>query len=227
MDARRTPTWTLYGVALMADDKSLRPWMRLKRHTINQTLLYPLRFEPIYQYRLWGGRRLSDLLTTPLPGDGPIGEAWVLSDRDDHPSQVANGTLKGRTIAQLLQQFPGQLLGKLAHRFRRFPLLLTFLDARKMLSVQVHPSDAYRDLLQAGAESRIYAGLKRGTTADNLRRALTNGTVADDLKWFTSEARRRRFPAGWDGALSRRRRCGVRGSAEQRRDVSPVRLGPC
>jgi mannose-6-phosphate isomerase len=166
---------------------------------LSQILLYPLRFEPIYQYRLWGGRRLSDLLTTPLPGDGPIGEAWVLSDRDDHPSQVANGPLKGRTIAQLLQQFPEQLLGKLAHRFRRFPLLLKFLDARKMLSVQVHPSDAYRDLLpagetgkteawvvlQAGAESRIYAGLKPGTTADNLRRALTNGTVADDLKWFT------------------------------------------
>ncbi|HEY5275384.1 MAG TPA: hypothetical protein VIK38_02410, partial [Coriobacteriia bacterium] len=51
-----------------------------------QTALYPLRFEPIYQYRLWGGRRLADLLAAPLPGDGPIGEAWVLSDRDDHAS---------------------------------------------------------------------------------------------------------------------------------------------
>jgi hypothetical protein len=39
--------------------------------------LYPLRFEPIYQYRLWGGRRLSGLLSAPLPSDGPIGEAWV------------------------------------------------------------------------------------------------------------------------------------------------------
>jgi mannose-6-phosphate isomerase class I len=117
--------------------------MRLKRHTINQTLLYPLRVEPIYQYRLWGGRHLSNLLTTPLPGDGPIDEACVLSDRDDHPSQVANGPFKGRTIGQLLQQFPEQLLGKLAHHFRRFPLLLKFLDAREMLSVQVHPSDAY------------------------------------------------------------------------------------
>jgi len=47
------------------------------------SLLYPLRFEPIYQYRLWGGRRLADWLTAPLPGDGPIGEAWLLSDRDD------------------------------------------------------------------------------------------------------------------------------------------------
>ena len=72
---------------------------------MSQPLLYPLRFEPIYQYRLWGGRRLADLLTAPLPGDGPIGEAWILSDRDDHPSRVANGPLKGRTIRQLLEQF--------------------------------------------------------------------------------------------------------------------------
>jgi mannose-6-phosphate isomerase class I len=67
-------------------------------------------FEPIYQYRLWGGRHLADLLTAPLPS-GPIGEAWVLSDRDDHPSHVADGPLKGRTIGQLLEQFPEELLG--------------------------------------------------------------------------------------------------------------------
>ena len=51
---------------------------------MNQISLYPLCFEPIYQYRLWGGRHLADLLTTPLPGNDPIGEAWLLSDREDH-----------------------------------------------------------------------------------------------------------------------------------------------
>ena len=165
---------------------------------MSQIPLYPLRFEPIYQYRLWGGRRLADLLTAPLPGDGPIGEAWILSDREDHPSRVADGPLKGQTIGQLLEQFPEQLMGKLARRFRRFPLLLKFLDAREMLSVQVHPSDAHTDLLpagetgkteawvvlEAGTKSRIYAGLKPGTTADDLRQALANGTVADHLACF-------------------------------------------
>ena len=157
---------------------------------MSQILLFPLRFEPIYQYRLWGGRRLSGLLAAPLPGDGPIGEAWVLSDRDDHPSQVADGPLKGRTIGQLLEQSPEQMLGKLASRFRRFPLLLKFLDAREMLSVQVHPggetgkTEAWV-VLEAGTESRIYAGLKPGTTADVLRRALTDGAVADHLVHFT------------------------------------------
>ena len=162
-------------------------------------LLYPLRFEPIYQYRLWGGRRLAHLATAPLPSDGPIGEAWVLSDRDDHPSHVANGALKGQTIDQLREQAREQLLGKLARRFRRFPLLLKFLDAHEMLSVQVHPADADTDLLpagetgkteawvvlEAGTESRIYAGLKPGTTAGDVRRALTKGAVSDALVCFT------------------------------------------
>src|ERR1039458_5309810 len=95
---------------------------------MSEVFLYPLRFEPIYQYRLWGGRSLSGLLSTPLPGDGPIGEAWVLSDRDDHQSQVVNGPLKGQTIGDLMENFRAQLMGIFALRFRRFPLLLKFLE---------------------------------------------------------------------------------------------------
>jgi mannose-6-phosphate isomerase len=165
---------------------------------MSQVLLYPLRFEPIYQYRIWGGRRLSNVLGAPLPGDGPIGEAWVLSDRNDHPSRIASGSLKGQTIAQVLEQFPEQVMGKLAGRFRRFPLLLKFLDAREMLSVQVHPDDLQKDLLpagdtgkteawvvlEAGTKSRIYAGLKPGATEADLRQALANGSVADRLACF-------------------------------------------
>lgn len=157
---------------------------------MSQTPLYPLRFEPIYQYRLWGGRRLANLLAAPLPGDGPIGEAWVLSDRDDHPSRVAEGSLQGLTIAQLLDQFSEQVMGKLAGRFRRFPLLLKFLDVREMLSVQVHPTDPATAkteawvVLEAGIKSRIYAGLKAGSTVADLRRALTSGSVADYLACF-------------------------------------------
>ena len=157
--------------------------------------LYPLRFEPIYQYRLWGGRRLSGLLSAPLPGDGPIGEAWVLSDRDDDQSKVANGPLKGQTLGLLMEQYRKQIMGDLAPRFLRFPLLLKFLDAQQMLSVQVHPSDAHPELLPPGemskteawvvveAEngSRIYAGLKPGTTKGELRHSLTDGTIADHL----------------------------------------------
>ncbi len=157
--------------------------------------LYPLRFEPIYQYRLWGGRRLANLLSAPLPGDGPIGEAWVLSDRTDHQSLVANGPLKGQTLGQMMDQFQESLMGKLSSRFTRFPLLLKFLDAHEMLSVQVHPSDAHPELIPVGDSakteawvvigakkgSHIYAGLRPGTTSGSLRLSIDDGTIANQL----------------------------------------------
>ena len=169
--------------------------MKVGKRKVSQMPLYPLRFEPTYEYRLWGGRCLSGLLSTPLPGNGPIGEAWLLSDRDDHQSQVANGPLKGHAIGELMEEFREQLMGQLAPRFRRFPLLLKFLDARQMLSVQVHPSDAHPDLIPPGetgkteawvvieaeSGSQIYAGLKPDTTAEDLRESLSNGTLKEHL----------------------------------------------
>lgn len=55
------------------------------------TQIYPLKFDPIYQYRIWGGRKLAHLLSEPLPENDPIGEAWLLSDRKDHASKVSEG----------------------------------------------------------------------------------------------------------------------------------------
>jgi mannose-6-phosphate isomerase len=161
--------------------------------------MYPLRFDPIFQYRLWGGRRLAEVLDAPLPGDGPIGEAWLLSDRSDHASRIADGPMAGRTLGELLAEAPEAMMGTLAGRFRRFPLLLKFLDAQEMLSVQVHPSDAHPELLpegesgkteawvvlRAGPRSRIYAGLKRETTASALRGALEGGDPTDLLASFS------------------------------------------
>lgn len=163
--------------------------------SIRETPMYPLRFAPLYQYRLWGGRRLSRLLSARLPGDYPIGEAWLLSDRDDHASLVADGPLKGSTINQLLMHSLEQMLGKLSGHFNRFPLLLKLLDVSKILSVQVHPSDFYPQLLpagdtgkteawvvlEAGPDARIYAGLKPATSAEFLRQAILGGTLADQL----------------------------------------------
>ena len=184
---------------------------------MTETPLYPLRFEPIYQYRLWGGRRLGSLLAAPLPEDEPIGEAWILTDRDDHRSLVANGPLKGKNLQELIKKFPEEMLGKLAGHSHRFPLLLKFLDVSKTLSVQVHPSDAYKELippgetgkteawvvLQTGPEARIYAGLKPGATAEVLRQTITNGTLSAQLAHFTpSVGDAVLIPAGTVHALS-------------------------
>ena len=159
---------------------------------------YPLRFEPIYQNRIWGGRRLAKILSAPLPGNCTIGEAWVLSDRTDHASLVSEGPFKGQKIGQLLKLWPSEMLGRLAGHYQRFPLLLKFLDAHDALSVQVHPSDEKTEflpagetgkteawlVLEAGRKSRIYAGLKTGTTAQDLRSDLTNGKIVNHLSSF-------------------------------------------
>ncbi len=165
---------------------------------MTQTKLYPLKFEPIYQYRIWGGRRLANLLSKPLPPNDPIGEAWILSDRDDHPSLVMDGPLKGKSIKELLAESKEELLGKYAADYERFPLLLKFLDAQKVLSVQVHPSDDKKKyipkgesgkteawvVLETGAEGRIYAGLKPGTTKQSIKKDLAAHKVANDLASF-------------------------------------------
>ncbi|MGO3183870.1 MAG: type I phosphomannose isomerase catalytic subunit [Aequorivita sp.] len=139
------------------------------------TQMYPLKFDPIYQYRLWGGRRLEHLLSKPLPKDKTIGEAWILSDRKDHASKVTEGALKGTTVTELMKDFRYEIMGKIGKNFDHFPLLLKFLDCNEVLSVQVHPSDDQKEyipkgdtgkteawvVLETNDDSLIYAGLKK------------------------------------------------------------------
>jgi mannose-6-phosphate isomerase len=168
---------------------------------MSDTILYPLFFKPIYQYRLWGGRRLEQVLTEPLP-EGPVGEAWILSDRADHASVVTSGLYEGYTLTQLFEQYPESIMGRLAGDFDRFPLLLKFLDAKEVLSVQVHPSDDQTQyipkgdtgkteawvVLETGEDALIYSGLKRDTNEAALRQALKENKVADCLHSFAPKA---------------------------------------
>lgn len=166
------------------------------------THLYPLRFEPIHQYRPWGSQRLSRLFSRPLPDIDSIGEVWLLSDRDEQVSVVTNGPLKGRSLGELLALFPLELLGERSRHFDHFPLLLKYLDVRTQLSVQVHPSDAHPKLIpsgdtgkteawiviEAGPTARVFAGWKSVVSPASVRAAIANGTVADLLASFTPKA---------------------------------------
>ncbi|QAA83095.1 mannose-6-phosphate isomerase [Aequorivita sp. H23M31] len=160
--------------------------------------IYPLKFDPIYQYRIWGGRRLEHILSKPLPEKENIGEAWILSDRDDFSSKVIDGKLKGKTITDLMKEYGYEIMGKLGNDFERFPLLLKFLDCHAVLSVQVHPSDGQTEyipkgdsgkteawvVLETADDSRIYAGLKKGTTKEDLEKAIKNKNIAEKLHSF-------------------------------------------
>jgi mannose-6-phosphate isomerase len=164
--------------------------------------LYPIQLEPMFQYRRWGGRRFETLLGATLPGEGPIGEAWVLSDRPEYSSKIANGPLAGHTLTELMADRKQELLGEKAGKYERFPLLLKFLDAKEVLSVQVHPSDDQIDLLPEGENGKteawfvleaapdaiVYGGLAPGITQTSFKNALEAGTVQDTLAHFKPDA---------------------------------------
>ncbi|MCD6332145.1 MAG: class I mannose-6-phosphate isomerase [Bacteroidales bacterium] len=105
-------------------------------------MLYPLKFEPQYQYRLWGGNKLRKILGKK---DAPemTGESWEISALEDAVSVVKEGPLAGNNLEELIEVFLGDLVGdQVYEKFgREFPLLIKLIDAQQVLSVQVHPGD--------------------------------------------------------------------------------------
>ena len=93
--------------------------------------------EPVFQRRIWGGRRLAARFGYDVP-DGPVGECWGVSAHANGPAVVRNGTHAGRTLADVWERDP-TFFGR--RDDGPFPLLVKFLDAADWLSVQVHPSD--------------------------------------------------------------------------------------
>jgi len=152
--------------------------------------LYPLTFQPLLKPRLWGGRALSELYGKSLPPDLPIGESWEISDRPGDVSRITNGPLAGRDLRWLLEHHAREILGAATTPGGRFPLLVKILDAREVLSVQVHPPP--RVASQLGGEPKtelwyvtraapgavLFAGLKAGVTRAEFERELRAGGVA-------------------------------------------------
>ena len=150
----------------------------------------PIVFTPIYQERIWGGRKLADQLGRSLPGSQPVGESWEFVDRPEAQSVVAEGPLRGNTLHDLWTHQRTEIFGP-RHRNTgpRFPLLCKLLDARDRLSVQVHPPAAVAARLHGEPKtemwyflgcdpgSRIYAGLSAGTTRVAFEEKLGRGEI--------------------------------------------------
>lgn len=161
--------------------------------------LYPLLFQPIFKERIWGGSKLSELLNKKLPGNN-IGESWELSAVHENLSKVANGTLKGKTLSQLLESYPEDLLGAATYkRFgNTFPLLFKFLDAQEDLSIQVHPNDIMAKkhhgglgktemwyVLDAEPGAELIVGFKNETTTEEYLHALEHGSIVSLLQSYS------------------------------------------
>jgi mannose-6-phosphate isomerase len=105
-------------------------------------LLYPFKFRPILKDVIWGGTRLRDRLGKACRTD-TCGESWEVSGVQGNISVVDNGFLQGNDLQEIIEVYMGELVGD--HIFDRFglefPLLIKFIDAEQLLSIQVHPDD--------------------------------------------------------------------------------------
>ncbi len=157
--------------------------------------LYPLKFENIFHEKVWGGQGLKEILDKPLPSNKKIGESWELSGHPSALSVVKEGTLKGKSITELVRDFPEEILGKkLATRYSDFPLLFKFIDANDKLSIQVHPNDQYArkhegDLgkteawyvVDAKPGATIICGLKKGATPESVEIGVKTNQLESEL----------------------------------------------
>ena len=156
--------------------------------------LYPLRFVPLFKRYLWGGRRLATELGKPIGEEEDYAESWDVVDHGDNQSRVADGPLAGTTLGQLVETEGESLLGK-NYPQTSFPLLWKFLDAHRVLSVQVHPDDARGAVLvppdrgkteawivlAADSESVLYAGLQEGVDRESFEQAIADGRSEECL----------------------------------------------
>ena len=153
--------------------------------------LYPLLFADLFKEKLWGGRRLQTEFGRPLPPGKAIGESWEVSDRAPDTSIISNGPRRGTSLHQLLLGRREDLLGPGVDlgRFERFPLLIKFIDAHQVLSLQVHPPDDFARehdpqddgktemfyILGSSPGTVLYLGLRPGVTRADFERAVTAG----------------------------------------------------
>jgi mannose-6-phosphate isomerase len=158
---------------------------------------YALKFRPIFKERIWGGNRLKSLLNKEIISDNPVGESWELADLPDDCSVVADGLLAGVSMREVLEHHGGDFGFSPEHCRPPFGLLIKFLDAREVLSVQVHPDEqACRLFPNANPKSEcwyvidamtgacIYRGLKPGVDEKQLRQAIRDGRVEELLERY-------------------------------------------
>lgn len=153
--------------------------------------LYPLLFEPNLKTVVWGGQQLR-----PYKGldasDEPIGESWEVSAVPSGVSIISNGVWQGRDLVSVINEHPEEILGKAVNEkyHGQLPLLVKFIDAKRDLSIQVHPNDemALREhgkmgksemwyIIKAEKGAHLYAGFNQNITPYEYQKRVEDGSI--------------------------------------------------
>ena len=134
--------------------------------------------------------KFNPLLKTPIWGT----ESWQISGVPGNETET-----QGRNLNELVKEQKDRLVGKANYqRFGdEFPLLIKFIDARKDLSIQVHPNDevAHRHgkprgktemwyIMDSAPDAKLYNGLKKVITPEEFRQMVENDTICDALAQY-------------------------------------------
>ena len=145
--------------------------------------LYPLLFEPNLHPVVWGGNQLRPYKGLE-PSDEPIGESWEVSAVPTSTSIVSNGVYAGKDLTTVINEHPDAILGKKVNEkyHGKLPLLVKFIDAKRDLSIQVHPNDemAMRKhgkmgksemwyVIKSDAGAHLYAGFNHVSGDNTIR----------------------------------------------------------
>lgn len=159
--------------------------------------LYPLKFQPIMKDRLWGGDKLEKLFNKPSETD-TTGESWELSAVKGDVSIVSNGELTGSSLQELIDEHGAKLLGQsVIDRFGKdFPILIKFIDAKKDLSIQLHPNDDLAKerhnsfgktemwyIMDADPGAQLIVGFNKDVEKQEYVESLENDTLLDLLNY--------------------------------------------
>ena len=140
---------------------------------------------------LWGGTRLKDEYGKNIDMT-PLAESWECSVHPDGSCYVADGRYKGKTLKEVLDEHPEYIGTKVNGEF---PILAKFIDAKKDLSVQVHPDDEYarekeKDngktemwyIIDADVGASLIYGFKHKISKEILERAIEKGELDKHLQ---------------------------------------------
>lgn len=125
----------------------------------------------------------------------PLAETWECSTHPDGPCYIANGDLKGISLAKAIGEHPNWL--GLRHKDKKeLPILIKFIDANQDLSIQVHPTDEYASkyengqngktemwyVLDAAKDSKLIYGFNHDIDEASVRASVADGSLLNHLQ---------------------------------------------
>ncbi len=152
-----------------------------------------LKLKPSCKDYIWGGSRLKKEYGIGYDGE-VLAEAWELSCHPDGPYYIVNSRYAGKTLQQYIDEEGKEVLGTHCRRFRNFPILTKFIDAKDNLSIQVHPDNRYAlknegqygktemwYVMDAGKDAFLYYGFKKEISREEFARRIQEDTLLEVL----------------------------------------------